>query len=296
MTASQVADQQILRGAPGTLSWQYLDADGEPADPGTVTVGVTRADGTVLVAAGQTTVGSGEDPRTFTLTPAQTAQLDLLAVTWTRAADSTTFPTVVEIVGGYYFTLAQARASDPALADDTKFPNVDLIRCRREIEDEFERICEVAFVPRYRRHLIDGVGGDRLLLPVGRPRRVVAIGDRASDGSSTAWTADQIEAIGVDGHGVIVSPARSFPSGSLSVVVAWEHGYDRPPPDVRQAALLRLRHRLTRPRTAVPDRAQTFQVEGGTVYRLDSASRTHTGIPDVDAVLDRWSMAIPGLA
>jgi hypothetical protein len=48
--------------------------------------------------------------------------------------------------------------------------------------------------------------------------------------------------------------------------------------------------------TAIPDRAQTFQVEGGNVYRLDQADRTGTGIPDVDAVLDRWTMAIPGIA
>jgi hypothetical protein len=42
------ADQRIVRGAPATIRWQGVDQDGESADPGTVTVGVTRADGSVL--------------------------------------------------------------------------------------------------------------------------------------------------------------------------------------------------------------------------------------------------------
>lgn len=294
---STVADQQVLRGAAATLSWQHLDADGEPTDPGTTTVGVTRADGTVLVAPGTATVVDGT-ARTAALTPAQTASLDLLAVTWT--VSGVTYPTVVEIVGGYYFTIAQARASDSALANDTKFPTAELLGHRRDVEDEFEEICKVAFVPRYRRQRVDGRGDGSLLLPVGWPRRIVAVSDVADDGTTAAWSVGDVAGIRVDpsgsGSGVITSPVRPFPWGSLNVLIAWEHGYDRPPPEVRTAALTRLRHRATRPRSAIPDRAETFQIDGGTVYRLDSAGRTHTGIADVDAVLDRYSLDIPGIA
>lgn len=290
-----VADQQILAGAAGTLTWQYLDADGEPADPGTVTVGATRADGTVLLAAGTATTADGTK-RTVALTSAQTAALNLLTATWTRTTDSTTHTTRAEIVGGYYFSLAKARSSDPVLGDTQKYPDTDLLGYRHEIEDEFERITEVAFVPRFRRTALDGTGSRTLLLPTSLPRRVTAVAELADDGTPTAWSAGDLAGIRFDESGEITSTGRSFPCGRENVVVAWEHGHDRPPPDVLQAALLRLRHRAIRPKTAIPDRAQTFQLEGGTVYRLDQADRESTGIPDVDAVLDRWSMAIPGIA
>lgn len=290
-----VADQQILRGAVATLSWQYLDATGEPADPGTVTVGVNRADGTVLVAAPTATVGSGAAPRTVALTAAQTASLDLFAVTWTRA-DATTFPTVAEIVGGYYFTTAQLRARETALADAQKYLVADLVALRRDVEAEFEEICEVAFVPRYARRRLDGTGASCLVLPTPLPRRIVAVTQLAGDGSTTAWTAGEVAGIRLDETGEISSPQRSFPSGARNLIVAWEHGHDRPPPEVRDKAMLRLRHHVTRPKSAVPDRATTFQVEGGSVYRLDQAGRKRTGIADIDAVLDRYSMATDGLA
>jgi hypothetical protein len=290
-----VADQQILRGTAGTLSFQGLDSGGEPGDPGTVTVGVTRADGSALVTPGTATTGTGSAPRTSPLTAVQTASLDFLAVTWT--ASGVTYPTVVEVVGGFYFPIATARARDTAIADDVKYPLAAMQAVRAEVEDEFERICDVAFVPRYRRQALSGTGCPDLFLPLSMPRRVVAVSELAPDGTATAWTAGEVAGVRIDGEtGKVCSPLRSFPRGTRNVVVAWEHGYDRPPADVAQAAMLRLRHRATRPKSATPERAQSFQIEGGTVYRLDAADRTGTGIPDIDAVLDRWSLAIPGVA
>lgn len=290
-----VPDQRILAGSAATLSWQYLDQDGEPADPGTVTVGVTRADGTAVVATGTATTGTGANPREVSLTPTQTATLDLLTATWTRTTDSVEYHTRIAVVGGFYFTLAAARASDPVLADDVKYTAAVIQAARSEIENEFEAICEVAFVPSHRRETLDGPGTGQLLLPTPLPRRVLAVTELADDGTETAWPAADIAAIRPDETGLVFSP-RTFPCGNRNVIVAWEHGWDQPPPDVRQAALLRLRHRVTRPRSAVPDRATTFQIEGGNVYRLDTANARGTGIPDIDAVLDRFSWATPGVA
>lgn len=292
-----VADQQILRGATATLSWQYLDQDGENADPATVTVGVNRADGTVLVASGTATGGTGNAARTLALTAVQTAQLDTLAVTWTRSADSTTYPTVVEVVGAYYFTIAQVRARETSLANTQKYLAADLQQLRRDVETEFEEITEVAFVPRYRRERLSGTGASCLLLPTPFPRRVIAVSEVANDGATTAWTATEVAAIRTaEVTGLVHSALRSFPAGTQNLIVAWEHGHDRPPTDVRDKAMLRLRHHVTRPKSAVPDRAATFQLEGGNVYRLDQAGARKTGIADIDAVLDRYSMAIPGVA
>jgi hypothetical protein len=44
--------ERILQLTPGTLTQQWYE-DGAAVDPGTVTVGITRADGTTLVAAGR---------------------------------------------------------------------------------------------------------------------------------------------------------------------------------------------------------------------------------------------------
>jgi hypothetical protein len=43
--------ERIQKLTPGTLSQQWTE-DGAVVDPGTVTIGITKADGTVLVAAG----------------------------------------------------------------------------------------------------------------------------------------------------------------------------------------------------------------------------------------------------
>jgi hypothetical protein len=280
-------DQQVLRGAPTALSFQYLDTEGEPADPGTVTVGVNRADGTVLVAAGAGTSGTGTAPRTFALTAVQTATLDQLVATWTRTADSTTYQTLIEAVGGFYFDLATARASDPALVDDVKYPDSLLQAARGAVEDEFEGICHRAFVPRYTRQAVHGTGCHDLKLPTYDLRRIRAVTQLANDGTPTAWTAGEVDAIRLDPAGLIFSPLRTFPAGFRNVVVGWEHGTDRPPAEVRNRALTRLRYIVTQPRTAIPDRAETFQIEGGTIYRLDTAGWDSTGIPEIDAVLAR---------
>jgi hypothetical protein len=100
--------ERILQSAPFTASETFYE-DGVIVDPGTVTVGVTRADGTVLIAAGTATAGSGAAARTYALTIANTALLDTLTVTWTSATKGVRTSTI-EVVGGFLFTLSQARA------------------------------------------------------------------------------------------------------------------------------------------------------------------------------------------
>src|SRR5690349_811749 len=103
--------ERILQGTPGTLSQQWTE-DGAPADPGTVTISVTRADGTVLVAVGTGTSGSGTNPRTFQLTTTHTALLDTLTVTWTSTTKGT-LTSYLEVVGGFHFGLGDLRGLSP---------------------------------------------------------------------------------------------------------------------------------------------------------------------------------------
>src|SRR5215217_5067951 len=100
--------ERVQQLTPATVSQQWYE-DGTATDPGTVTVGITRADGTTLVAAGAATSGTGTSPRTFNLTTTHTALLDRLKLTWTSTTKGT-LTSYVEIVGGFLFTLAELSA------------------------------------------------------------------------------------------------------------------------------------------------------------------------------------------
>ncbi|HYF71365.1 MAG TPA: hypothetical protein VD864_01015 [Nocardioides sp.] len=281
-----MADQRILRGTAATLTWQPTDSVGEPAAPsGAVTVEVTSSDGTEVIAAGTATDGTGTDPRSVALTAAQTADLDELTATWTDGDSEHT--TTAEIVGGYYFTVAEARASDEFLADETKVDTATIVRLRAEVEDEIERITNVAFVPRFRRrHLFSGTCSSVLLTPYVRAIRSIA----SYWGSTfTAWSANDLTALHLDAVVGRVTGYRSF-AGDL--LVAWEHGMDHPPADVKTAALILMREKATRPWRAVPDRATSYSGDEQGTIDLARPTAWSTGIPDVDAVLDRYSMRV----
>lgn len=288
-----VTDQRIVRGVPSTLSWQYVDEFGAAAaPPGTVTIGVTKADGTVVVAAGTATAGSGSSPRTYTL-PA-TATLELLIVTWTTAG--LTFTTLVDVVGSFYFTIAEARAIEPSLGDATKYPDTDLVRVRHEVEDELEYICDVAFVPHYRRMTLDGSGTGDLVLEDNQLRSVRSVRTYSSATSYTSLTSTELADLDLDDDLVIHRPAGFVFDDTRrgNTVVEYEYGYDRPPTDLKRAAIRRLRSRLNLANSGVPDRATSFTVTDGGTYRLDMPDSYKTGIPDVDAVYERYSRRVLG--
>lgn len=289
-----VADQRILQGTAATLDVTLYDQNGTPADAaGALTVQVAKADGTEVLPAGSATTnpaGTGTYQRSLTV--AQTATLDTLTATWTDAGDGSTHVTKHEIVGGFLFTVTEARASDAVLADDVKYPTATILATRRQIEDDFERICDVALVPRYRRERIATNRG-QVLLPTPLVRSIRSVRSYSDGDTYATLTASDIANLTINDLGLIVSSA--LPWGQ-DAVVEWEHGYDRPPGNIKTAALRYLRHRLFEPFTAIPERATSFSIDQGGTYRLDTASRWKIGIPDIDAELDRWSWRIPGVA
>ncbi|WP_043466523.1 hypothetical protein [Kitasatospora sp. MBT66] len=78
------------------------------------------------------------------------------------------------------------------------------------------------------------------------------------------------------------------PDGSVTI----EYGLYPAPPDVRRAALIRIRDVLLSDNSAIPDRAVSFQVSEMGTYQLATAGRAgfETGIPDVDATLARYTL------
>jgi hypothetical protein len=281
--------QRILRGSAAILRSTKHDGDGEPVAPtvgNTVTVQVTRSDGTDVLPAGTVATVAGAEV-TVALTAAHTADLDQLTATWTErdgvGTVVATWQSAAEIVGGFFFSIAEARASDKTLEDATKYPDADILATRAEVEEEFEAICGRAFVPRF--GTFTGTGGAQVLPdPHLRKLRSVTV-----DG--TAYTASELEDVKTDEAGIIATSARR----GARVVVSYEHGLDSPPADLKRAALTRLRSRLNMSKSAVPDRATSFSTETGT-FRLSMPGANRTGIPDVDAVLDRYALRTPTVA
>ena len=78
-----------------------------------------------------------------------------------------------------------------------------------------------------------------------------------------------------------------FP-GAANLTVAYTHGFDEPPPEIKRAALRFLKEVV--PATGplgspVDDRAIRVDLDGGSYQRAVAGYARPTGIPDVDVVL-----------
>ena len=165
---------RIQKNTAGTLRHTFT-LDEDPTDsPTAVTYAVVDAVG-AAVASGTATLDAVASGTYSFVLPAQTA-LAALTVTWTGTigGSATTQTTGAEIVGGHFFSLAQGRASDAALADPSDYTLAELTDARLETEWECEHICDLAMVPRYDRVVLDGSGTGELLLKHSQRDRSVA--------------------------------------------------------------------------------------------------------------------------
>lgn len=270
--------QRILRGVPATLSVTLVDSDGSPrAAVGDVDVIVKRADGTELIAS--TSADAGSDTGVFTtpLSATETGVLDQLTATWTEQGGGS-YDTVVDIVGGYYFSIGEGRRAAPGLQDTQKYPDDLMLKVRQEVEEECERICNRGFVPRFRRVSLEGNGLDRLMLPNVDVRAVKSL---TVDGATVAASALTVESYGelrYTAGGTFGYYTRS------TLVAAYEYGLDSPPADLKRAALIRFASRLSLSKTGVPDRRE-WEVIDGKVFGYSKPGNAYpTGIREVDVV------------
>lgn len=285
--------QRHRQSTAATLQVAFTDELGEAESRTTVTVGVTRANGEVLIAAGTpTAAGAGVGVFKKVLTPAQTSTLDTLTATWHDGDNDVDWITQHRIVGGFMFTIAQARAFDDVLADEGTYPSAVIAAARSEVENDAEWICDRAFVPSYDRVTVDGDGSAQLMLGRHDLRRIRSVRVYESlDGDYTDLTAGELSSIALLPGGVIRrTDGGVFRFGSSNVVVELEYGLDAPEDTMVTASLLHLRSRLNITKTGVPDRARELTTPQGNTYRLNGAEIFRTGIDAVDAVYDRFSL------
>lgn len=279
---------RVLRTAQIVLSHTFYVDETATDVTGSATYSIKRLDGTVVTSG---TASHGATGVYSATVPAQT-QVDTLTLDWTGTINgaAVTAQDVVEIVGGFLFGLAEARAVPPAL-DVTKYPTTKLASKRISTEQECEEICGQAFVPRFARVALTLGGNSNTVVGNNNSLVLPHVRVRALRALTLGGVAQSISGLNVSPSGVITGgywPRYTYPSTMM--VVEYEHGSDFPPEDLREAAMIRLRSRLTMGDTGVPARALSFTDEGGT-YRLSTPSAKRTGIPDVDAVYERYTVA-----
>lgn len=283
-----MADSRILIATPATLTATFYDGGETAVDPGTVTVTITRADGTAVVTAAATG-GSGAAARTYTLA-AQT-RLDHLTAVWTGSAGGRLLTTRHEIVGGFYADLADVRALD-ALANTTKYPEAVLARARWQAEAKFEDATGVAWVPRHDRQVSFGDNTTQVLLRWPRARSLIAV---AVDGTvvSDLTTFSLYDTGIVERKSGVTWPRGVTASGN--VTIEYTHGYDRPPEDLRQAFMAYVRYLVLDTTSRIPDRASSYSTEFGSFQLVTAGFNRPTGLPEIDVVLNEHSHRVAGV-
>lgn len=268
---------QILAGSgPTTLTKSWL-VNGVATDVGDVTVGVTDANGDVVVAAGTATTNNEDGTYSYDL-PVQ-ADPAYLTVTWTDVDADDDQVEKVEIVGSELFTIAQARAykivgNQTPLSSTANYPNSTIAAWREQIAAMFEQRTGRSFVKRYCRVELDGNGGKVIYLADGYA--VTEQGDRPG-GVGRFIDVRRILSVTVNGTALSASDYRLMNNGAVrrlngswtpsstpgNVVIEFEYGL--PNFEAEENALRMLAANAVP--TDVSSRATSFSNEDGT-FRL----------------------------
>jgi hypothetical protein len=303
---------RLLRDTANNLEIDFTDA-GTPVDAdGTVTVTIVGADGTALFTdtpAGKVTPPAFGRYRKV-LSPANLPDVELLTCTWkgtfSGAADQ--LITQAEVVGGYLFTLAEARAFNPRqqaagpLADTARHPDAAVLDEHWSLADDFELICGASFFPRFGRAVLSGWDAlpdlrtgswvpTCLQLP---HRKVTSLLSLTVDG--VAYDAGALAQVSGNERGVLRRlDGTRWPTGAENVVACYTHGYASVPGPITRAALL-----LTASHLAGGDvnpRAMAITNELGTTQLATAGyGRWEYGLPEADAILRRYARKPPGIA
>jgi hypothetical protein len=285
---------RVLRTAKATLSRTFFLDEIPVSATGAVTVSIARLDGTAIESGPATGPDSNQ---AYTYAYQGRDVLDTLVVSWTATVGGDAIvldQDVIEVVGGFYFGIAEARGQDSALANTTKFPTAKLIARRIEAEDTAERICGQSFVPRFRRAVVNGLGKDTLMMPDPwiRSIRSVQIGN-------VTFSPAQVAGVGYSNAGILYLSQGwipGVPRGLKNITIEYEHGRDRPPSIISRAAMKHCKSLLLEDMSNLPDRAErtvTVDAQGGSVVYGSPTAET-TGLPAVDAAYGKFPPPRPG--
>jgi hypothetical protein len=280
MTYARAGMERVLAGSVNpVLSVTFADQYGDAADAaGVVTCTLTRADGSSIATARATTNPAGTGTYAVALTTAEALTLDVIRAVWLDGA-SVRATTYHRVVGGYLFTTAEL----VAMGGLSGYTTAELRATRDQITDLFELHTGVSWCPAYDLHSF--IGNNSYRQVTFRPLRAVrscTIDDATEPVADFEVDADA---------GIVDAETPFYDACSLGV----EHGFDAPPADLRDAALLAAKDRLLRRRSALSDRARSVTDDMGTRVFAFAGKGHPTGIDEVDAVLAAYDYRTPGI-
>lgn len=230
---------------------------------------ITGSDGSTVIAAG-TDADEAETLRTIDI---DAQEVDLLTATW--IGENATAVTLIDVVGGVYFTVAELRANEKAVINPDDYPIADIQSKRQIAETIFEQPSKTSFVPRF--YVL--VPSERFASQQGiRSVRWVEF----TDGSFETDSDDILNSVEIANEGIYVS--RSVKR--VGVVV----GFDVPPPDVWRASMRYVRHMLTEGTTNMDMRVMASSLPDGQIqqFATPGLSLWVTGLPEIDEVIKRY--------
>lgn len=280
-------DRQAGVGQDVRLILTVNGAKANVTDTTNVGLTITYAPGATTVTAGTiTSITTGEYASFIQGTSA--SEVGRLDCTWNvtdTGGNTHVFTSEVAVTGPPLYTLYELRQFGPGKMTSSKFSDEKVTRIRHAVTHMFEEYANVSFVKRYSEFTLDGNGSAELEIPVSKiiSAETVSVAD---DGTFTAFTSSQMAEVTAYEWGRLYY-ASGWDVGQANIKVGVTHGYAVPPPDIREAAL-RYTQWLFSPGGAT-DRAIVLTDETGT-YRLSvpNMSNRPTGIPEVDAALNRY--------
>lgn len=291
-------NQRIVAGTASQVVWQQIGGDGEPVDPGAITVTITRSDGTAVVTA-QPASGTGAAARTYPLTAAQTATIDRLTILW-QSTGVTIATTEADVVAAPSFSNAELRAAEPSVKDETKYPAPVIAIARLQVEAFFERVTHRRFVPGFTMEMLPGARGRDLVVSHPDVRRVrsAALYWDPSVGPTETLGALELGAIPPSPTGIVTR--YQLPWSAMWVRIGYEHGLLTSPPDVKRQQMRLCRELLVNEsKGQVPDNATSWQSTdtGWSAILVTPGVRgAHTKLPTVNECLDAWTFDQVGMA
>lgn len=274
--------KHLLTGFPHTVEVSIDGEDGSLTLSAAPTAALRGPDGSVTASLPV----SGTDAPYSVSVPA-TANCGVYALDLTGTLDTgetVTQTRYLNFVGTHLFTLPELRASDEALADTSRFTDDYLTGIRDSVDDEFYMICDRQFTLSGRVEDVTLFGGTFYLLEFDVQHVYSAKVDGVDIDPST---------LSIDPEGV----GTYTGTGSL-LTVYYSYGFPTVPNDVRRAAIMRAQSLAYSRDSGIPDRATSFQMGEGGFFSLATAGKngSETGIPDVDAILRRYTLRYPGVA
>lgn len=285
--------ERVLRNTAATVSVTFYNGSTAVEADGAVTVVAKRADGTTLLS---TTATNDPAVGVYTLVIPSQASLNFFTLTWSGTFTGTaiSIESYVEIVGGFYFSIAELRASDSALTV-SRFPNQALIDSRLSVENEFEDICGQAFVPRFASEWVTDSYDYEIYTSEYNPRKLTAMKVNGTSYDLTNWeTLGYVKKRDSNRHGFLLSgPALPAVYTGNDVYIEYEYGMPQVPYPIKEKALRRAKLNLLGMASTIDPRATTMILPDiGSVNLATPGMRgLETGIPDIDVVLRRYTVA-----